>query len=108
MIYATRAIGLRYIMLDVQKEQNKNSGVSPPSIVSELVRFICYDWIFLIYIFVWIVSLIFDIAVIVVGAMDIKCTGGVALMISGIYHLIFRSTLIWFFCCICCNVSMSE
>lgn len=82
--------------------------MSSASIVSEMIRFICYDWIFLIYIFVWVVSLIFDFASIVIGGIDIGCLGGVILMVSGIYHLILRSTLIWFFCCICCQVSLSE
>ena len=107
MIYATRAIGLRYIQMDVQREQT-GKKVGSVNLLSELIRFVCYDWIFLIYIFVWLTSLAYDIVCIVFGSLEPECIAGTSNLISGIYHLVLRSLLFWFFVCVSCQVSCSE
>ena len=74
-------------------------------LTSEVIRFICWDWIFLIYSCVFIISLIYDFVVIGVGASDkTTCLGMVGNITSGVVHLILRFLLCCFFCCIMCQV----
>jgi len=57
----------------------------------QILKFIGYDWIFLIYCFVFLISCVFDLIALIVGASDkTGCAGMVGNILSFIFHLFLR------------------
>ena len=102
LIYAAKVIGEKY---DKAWQQGKRDF----TLLTEVCRFIAWDWIFLIYSCVFLVSLVYDFVVIGVGAADDgTCMGMIGNITSGVVHLVLRGLLCCFFCCIVCQMQCSE
>ena len=77
--------------------------------MTEIIRFVLWDWVFLIYCCVFFISVVYDCVTIGVGAADkTNCLGMVGNITSGALHFFMRSILLCFFCCICCQMQCSE
>ena len=102
MIYAAKVIGEKY---DKAWQQGKRDF----GLLTEVIRFACWDWIFLFYTCVFIASLVYDFVTIGVGASDEgECLGMMGNIASGVVHLVLRFLLCCFFCCIMCQVQCAE
>jgi len=75
----------------------------------QILKFIGYDWIFLIYMFVFLISCIFDIIALIVGANDkTGCAGMVGNILSFVIHLILRLHLCCLLGCIFMQIQCNE
>jgi hypothetical protein len=102
----------KYREREAKRIEFEAKGLKPPrggSMAFEIGKFIGYDWIFLIYMFVFCISSVYDIVCIVVGALDkTACFGMIGNIVSGCLHMVLRCLMCCFFCFIACQVNFAE
>ncbi len=111
LIYSVGRIGAAYNKAFDKNEEAKGRGeqVSQMEMTKQVFNFIGYDWIFLIYSCVFCISFAYDIAVIIVGALDTTaCFARIGNITSGSIHIFLRLLLCCMFCCITCQIQCSE
>ena len=74
-----------------------------------IVKFICLDWVFLIYNCIFVIWTIFDIVTLIVGAVDgASCGAAIGNIVSACIHLLLRFWLCCTFCCLISQIQLSE
>jgi len=75
----------------------------------QILKFVGYDWIFLIYSCVFILSIIFDFIALIVGANDkTGCAGMVGNILSFIVHIFLRILICCMLGCIMMQIQCNE
>lgn len=105
------------MMKQKAEQELKGEAIQKPKKSSEewftmtlqILKFVGYDWIFLIYSCIFIISIIFDVVALIVGANDkTGCAGMVGNILSFIVHFFIWIMLCCMLSCIFMQIQCNE
>ena len=112
LVYSTGRIGAAYNKADDKNQQAKARGekvAGGMDMTKQVFNFVGYDWIFLIYCCIFIVSIIYDIVALSIGSADSSaCYARIGNICSFVVHFVLRLLLCLMTVCIMCQVQCSE